>query len=145
MMIRLLEQEAAVSVVLSSALELIQKDLSPNTDLVRHASVGIYSKTFSPISEVTDFLSGVDHVTALFVLPLLYNLKARRQIAGEDDTMLTKDINKAVLEDLHAQSTDASVLCVLATASLFETQFKIVCVGSEDKAALRTSFEEQEI
>ena len=103
-MARLLEQEDAVRVVLSSDRKT--SHLIPTwQDIEVLESI---SKALSPISELTDFLSGEDHVTASAVIPVLHNLKTKILIAKEDDTALTRDIKKIVIDDLHARYTDHS-------------------------------------
>ena len=73
-------------------------------------------------------------------MPVLRNLKTKILLA-KDDTALTRDIKKIVIEDLHARYTDPSVLKLLSTATFLDPRFKTdYC---EDKEDLKKSNEEQ--
>ena len=70
------------------------------------------TKALSPIADLTDFLSGDTHVTVSSVIPVLHNLGSRVLSQEDDDTPLTKDIKKSVLDDLKARySTLRSKTC----------------------------------
>ena len=91
-MTRLLEQEDAVRVVLSSDRKM--SHLIPrwqDIDVLESISKGL-----SPISELTDFLSGENHITVSAVMLVLRNLKTKILLA-KDDTALTRDIKKIVI------------------------------------------------
>ena len=137
MVARLLEQEDAVRVVLSSDRKT--SHLIPTwQDIEVLESI---SKALSPNSELTDFLSGEDHVTASAVIPVLHNLKAKILIAKEDDTALTRDIKKIVIDDLHARYTDHRVIELLSTATFLDPRFKSDYF--EDKDHVMKLIEEQ--
>lgn len=137
MVTRLLEQEDAVRVVLSGDRKI--SHLIPTWQDVQ--VLESISKALSPVSELTDFLSGDNHVTVSSVIPVLHNLKTKVLIAKEDDTTLTKDIKKTVIDDLHARYTDPSVLKLLSTATFLDSRFKSdYCVDKED---MKKSIEEQ--
>lgn len=53
-------------------------------------------------------------------MPVLHNLKTKILLAKEDDTALTRDIKKIVIEDLHARYTDPSVLKLLSIATFLD-------------------------
>ena len=89
MVTRLLKQEDAVQVLLSSDRKI--SHLLPTwKDIEVLESI---SKALSPIS---DFLSGENHITVSVVMPILHNLKTKILLA-KDDTALTRDIKKIVI------------------------------------------------
>ena len=92
MVTRLIEQEIAVKAVLSEdrkTSHLISSWL--DIDVLKSIS-----KVLSPISELTDFLFGENHVTVSAIVPVLHNLKTKILLPKEEDTSLTKDIKKSV-------------------------------------------------
>ena len=138
MVTRLLEQEDAVRVVLSSDRKLSYLvPMWQDIDVLESIS-----KALSLISELTDFLSGENHITVSAVMPVSHNLKTKILLAKEDDTALTRDIKKIVFEDLHARYTDPSVLKLLSTATFIDPRFKTdYCEDKEDqlKSRLKSS------
>ncbi len=139
MVARLLEQEEAVRVVLSSDRKITH--LIPTwQDLQVLESI---SKALSPVSELTDFLSGENHITVSSIIPILHNLKTKVLLPSEDDTTLTKDIKKAIVNDLQARYTDASVLYLLSTATFLDPRFKLEYSNCADKNSVKKSIEEQ--
>ena len=77
MVTRLLEQEVAVRAVLSEDRKT--SHLIPSwQDIDVLESI---SKALSPISELTDFLSGENHVTVSAIVPVLHNLKNQNPTA----------------------------------------------------------------
>lgn len=136
MVTRLLEQEEAVRLVLSSDRKISY--LIPTwQDIEVLESI---SKALSPLSELADFLSGEKHVTISSVIPVLYNLKTTL-LPAEDDTSLTKDIKKSVLDDLNARYTDENLLCLLSTSTFLDARFKTDYFDSEEKTTLRKSIQ----
>ena len=96
MVSQLLEQEPAVRAVLGTDRKT--SHLIPTwQDIDVLESI---AKALSPISGLTDFLSGENHVTVLSILPVMHNLKAKVLLPTEEDTTLTKKIKKSVLDDL---------------------------------------------
>ncbi len=120
MISRLLEQEDAVRVVLSTDRKI--SHLIPTWQDM-HVFECI-SKALSPISELTDFLSGECHVTVSSVVPVLHNLKTKILIAKEDEAQLTKDIKRTILDDLETRYTDSNIQKLLHTATFLDPRFK---------------------
>ena len=120
MVSRLLEQEEAVRVVLSSDRKTTH--LLPTwQDIEVLESI---SKALSPIAELRDFLSGENHITISAVLPVLHNLKAKIFSPAGDDAQLTRDIKITVIRELHSRYTDHKVQKLLNTATFLDPRFK---------------------
>ena len=81
-------------------------------------------KALSLISELTDFLSGENHITVSAVMPVSHNLETKILFAEEDDTALTRDIKETVIEDSHARYTDPNVIQLLSTATFLDPRYK---------------------
>ena len=95
------------------------------------------NKALSPISELTDFLSGECHVTISSVVPVLHNLKTKILIVKEEDVQLTKDIKKNIIDDLDSQYTDSNIQHLLHTPAFLDPSFKAdFSANKEDLKAL---------
>ena len=118
MVSQLLEQEPAVRVVLgadrkTSHLIPTWKDIDVLESI---------AKALSPISDLTNFLSGENHVTVSSILPILHNLKAK-VLPKKEDTTLTKDIIKSVLDDLAGRYESENQFLSLCT--FLDPRFKM--------------------
>ncbi len=120
MISRLLEQEEAVRVVLSTDRKT--GHLVPTWQDM-HVFECLF-KALSPISELTDFLSGEYHATISSVIPVLHNLKTKILIAKEEEAELTKDIKKTIVGDLHSRYSNPSIQKLLHTATFLDPRFK---------------------
>ncbi len=120
MISRLLEQEEAVRVVLSTDRKT--GHLVPTWQDM-HVFECLF-KVLSPISELTDFLSGEYHATISSVIPVLHNLKTKILIAKEEEAELTKDIKKTIVGDLHSRYSNPSIQKLLHTATFLDPRFK---------------------
>ena len=79
------------------------------------------AKALSPIIEA-DFISGENHVTVSSILPVLHNLKAKILLPKEDTT-LTKDIKKFVLDHLAGRYESENQF--LSMCTFFDPRFKM--------------------
>ena len=103
MVSRLLEQEEAVRIVLSSDKKT--SHLIPSwQDTQIWESI---SKALSPIAELTDFLSGDSHVTISSIQPVLHNLHSRVLAEDSSDTPLAREIKKKILDSLNSRYSDS--------------------------------------
>ena len=124
MITRLLEQEEAVRVVLSCDRKT--GHLIPKwQDIEVLESI---SKALSPIAELTDFLSGENHITISSVIPVLHNLKNKILVENDEDTSLTKDIKKNVIDDMQARYADIDMQQVLNITTFLDPRFKACAV-----------------
>ena len=82
------------------------------------------AKALSPNSDLTDFLSGENHVTVSSILPVLHNLKAK-VLLPKEDTSLTKDIKKSALDDLagHYESENQFLSLCTFLDLCFKTEY----------------------
>jgi len=78
MVIKLLEQEDAVREALS--LDRNMTHLLPTWQDIQ--VLELILKAVSPISELTDFLSGENHITISAELPVLHNLKEKNNFTS---------------------------------------------------------------
>ena len=93
---RILEQEEAIRVVLSAdrkTTHLVPTWQDINVLKALHQAL-------SPLSSLTDMLSGEEYVTVSAVLPMLKLIGNKLLKDDESDTRLTKDIKKRIREDL---------------------------------------------
>ncbi len=128
MVARLLEQEEAVRAVLSSDRKT--SHLIPSwQDVEVLESIHV---ALSPLADLTDFLSGENHITISSIIPVLHNLKTKILVENEDDTNLTKDIKKKILDDLQPRYTDAGIQQLLNIATFLDPRFKTEYADDED-------------
>ena len=132
MVSRLLEQEEAVRIVLSSDRKT--SHLIPSwQDTQIWESI---SKALSFIADLTDFLSGDSHVTIASIKPVLQILHSRALAEDSSDIPLTREINKNVLDSLDFQYLDSKLKKLLNVATLLDPQFKTDYVEGEDLASV---------
>ena len=99
------------------------------------------SKALSPIAELTDFLSGENHITISSVIPVLHNLKNKILVENDEDTSLTKDIFLNVIDDMQARYADVDMQQVLNITTFLDPRFK--AEYAEDEDILKDSIEEK--
>ena len=139
MVSRLLEQEEAVRVVLSSDRKTAH--LIPTW---QDTQVGeSITKALSPIADLTDFLSGDSHVTVSSILPVLHNLQSRVLAEDSNDTPLTKEIKKKVLDSLHSRYSDSKLKEILNIATFLDPRFKADYVTGVDLELLEDEIVDQ--
>ena len=105
MVSRILEQEEAIRLVLSSDRKTTH--LIPTWQDVQVWEA--ITKALSPIADLTDLLSGDSHVTVSSIIPVIRNLGSRVLAADEIDTPLTKEIKKGVLDILESKYSHPKV------------------------------------
>lgn len=77
----------------------------------------------SPLSSLTDILSGETYVTVSAIIPMLQLI--RTNLLKEDDTQLTTDIKERVITDLESRYSDhGNVMEILQLATFLDARFK---------------------
>ncbi len=117
---RVLEQEKAISQVLKADRKT--KHLVPtwqDTDVLESIS-----RTLGPLLEFTDALSGEDYVSVSYIKPVLHLFNNTVLAAADDDTELTKDMKRVILEYLNEKYSDPKTVDLLDMASLVDPRFK---------------------
>ena len=118
---RMLEQESAVRVVLSADRKV--SHLVPSwQDMEVLQSI---NGALSPLSSLTDILSGETYVTVSSVIPMLQLIEASILKEKGSDTQLTKDIKMRVITDLQSRySASNDVFRILQCATFLDPRFK---------------------
>ena len=84
-------------------------------------------KALSPVAELTDLLSGEEHIISSIV-PLLHNLRSRIIAEQQDDSALTKDIKRSILVDLESRYCDPETnVCMHACVRVYACVCTCVC------------------
>ena len=79
----------------------------------------------SPLSSLTDILSGETYVTVSSVIPMLQLIEASILKEKESDTQLTKDIKMRVITDIQSRySASKDVFRILQFATFLDPRFK---------------------
>lgn len=130
MISRLLEQEDAVRVVLSSDRKSSHLVLTWQDIHVLESM----SKALSPVAELTDFLSGEKHVTVSSILPVLHNLATKVLLVQDDDSELTKGIKKKVIDSLsNRYAGNPQVRELLEVSTFLDPRFKMDYTQDSEK------------
>ena len=109
---RMLEQESAVRVVLSADRKV--SHLVPSwQDMEVLQSI---NGALSPLSSLTDILSGETYVTVSSVIPMLQLIEASNLKEKESDTQLTKDTPMRVITDVIQLPMMFSGSCILRSS-----------------------------
>ncbi len=118
---RLLEQENTVRVVLSADRKV--SHLVPSwQDMEVLQSI---DSALSPLSSLTDILSGETYVTVSAVLPMLQLIESNILKEEDSDTQLTKDLKERVINDLQSRySVSNEVHRILQFATFLDPRFK---------------------
>jgi len=96
MVSRILQQEEAIRVVLSADRKTTH--LVPTwQDIDVLQSIG---QALSPLSSLTDILSGEEYVTVSAVMPMMQLIDDKLLKETDDNTQLTKDIKQRIKQDL---------------------------------------------
>ena len=124
MVSRILEQKEAIRLVLSA--DRSTSHIVPtwqDLDVLQAIDSAI-----SPLSTLTDILSGEKYVTISAILPMLHILKTDLLKEKDTDTPLTKDIKKRIVEDITNRYTESKlaedVIVMLRIASFLDPRFK---------------------
>ena len=124
MVSRILEQKEAIRLVLSA-------DRSTSNIVPTWQDLDVLQaidKAISPLSSLTDILSGEQYVTVSAVLPMLHILETDLLKVQETDTQLTKDIQHRIVADIKSRYTESklaeNVILMLQVASFLDPRFK---------------------
>lgn len=131
---RVLEQEKARSQVLKADRKT--KHLVPtwqDTDVLESIS-----RTLGPLLEFTDALSGEDYVSVSYIKPVLHLFNNTVLAAADDDTELTKDMKRVILEYLNEKYSDPKTVDLLDMASLVDPRFKDAYIADDRQEFIKT-------
>ena len=120
MVSRILEQEEAICVVLSAdrkTTHLVPK--WQDVDVLQSIH-----QALSPLSSLTDMLSGEEYVTVSAVLPMLKLIDDKLLMEEDSDTQITKDIKWRIKHDLHSRYTDSENVMEILKVATFHPHFK---------------------
>ena len=120
MVSRILEQEDVIRAVLGS-------DRKMSHLIPRWQDIDVLeslAKALSPVSELTDFLSGEKHITISSVIPIIHNLATKVLVDEEDDTELTKTIKHRIIDDLKHRYENEDLKNLLSIATFLDPRFK---------------------
>ena len=98
-------------------------------------------QALSPLSSLTDILSGEKSVTVSAILPMINLIDNKFLQETEQDTELTKHIKQEVQADLHTRYTDGDVLELLQVASYLDPWFKMKYLTEAEAAAVKEKLE----
>ena len=121
---RILEQEQALRVVLSSDRKT--SHLIPTwQDIDVLTSI---NEALSPISCLTDILSGECYMTVSAIKPMIHLIESKLLKQRESDTQLTNDLRERIVQDLVARyenmERDQIVCEILKVSSFLDPRFK---------------------
>lgn len=134
MIARILEQEKAISKVLSADRKT--RHLAPSwQDIEVLESI---HKALNPLVEFTDALSGEAHVSVSCVKPVLQLFNTEVMKPGEDDTELTKAIKTTITTYLNEKYDDAATDDLLNMASLVDPRFKTRYIQDDKVEAVKS-------
>ena len=127
---RILQQEEAIRVVLSAdrkTSHLVPKWQDIDVLKALHQAL-------SPLSSLTEMLSGEEYVTVSAVLPMLKLIGNKLLKDDESDTRLTKDIKKRIREDLDRRydGIPDRVAEILNAATFLDPRFKTNYIKDSD-------------
>ena len=82
------------------------------------------AKALSPVSELTDFLSGEKHIIISSVIPIIHNLATKVLVDEEDDTELMMTIKHRIIDDLKHCYENKDLKNLLSIATFLDPRFK---------------------
>lgn len=133
MISRILEQQQALTQVLSADKKL--RHLIPTwQDIDVLESV---SKSLGPMLDFTDALSGDEYVSVSFVKPVLQLFNTSLLEMREEDTDLTKNIKKKMLDYLNEKYEDDETQNLLDMASFLDPRFKMDFISADKKTQVK--------
>lgn len=117
---RILEQEGAITKVLSAAkntrhLVLTWQDIEV---------LETVHKALKPLQDFTDALSGEDYVTLSYVRPVLHLFSTSILAAEEDDSELCRSIKTCIVDYLTDKYSDPATSDLLDMATFVDPRFK---------------------
>ncbi len=96
------------------------------------------SRTLGPLLEFTDALSGEDYVSVSYIKPVLHLFNNTVLAAADDDTELTKDMKRVILEYLNEKYSDPKTVDLLDMASLVDSRFKDAYIADDRQEFIKT-------
>jgi len=135
MVARLLEQDEAVQIVLSSDRKT--RHLVDTWQDV-HVWESLH-KALSPLGNLTDFLYGDSHIKVSSIVPVLHDLAADVLKQLPDDTELTKAIKKKIIDYLNDEYAEPTIQAILHKATFLDPRFKLDYVEGVDRQILEDS------
>ncbi|KAI2644978.1 zinc finger BED domain-containing 1-like protein [Labeo rohita] len=139
MISRILEQQQALTQVLSADKKL--RHLIPTwQDIDVLESV---SKSLGPMLDFTDALSGDEYVSVSFVKPVLQLFNTSLLEMREEDTDLTKNIKKKMLDYLNEKYEDDDTQKLLDMASFLDPRFKMDFISADKKTQVKATVASQ--
>ena len=123
MVSRILEQKEPIRLVLSS--DRTTSHLVPTwQDLDVLESI---DSAVSPLSGLTDILSGEQYATVSAVIPMLYLLESDLLKEGAEDTALTRNIKHRIVDDIKGRYSrlNDTVNEILQVATFLDPHFKV--------------------
>ena len=131
MVSRILEQEEALRIVLSADRKTTHLLLTwQDTEILQSLD-----QALSPLSTLTDILSGESYVTVSAVLPIVNLIDNNLSREKDTDTQLTKDIKQRIRQDITHRYTHTSVgdaLEILKVAMFLDPRFKTKYISDEE-------------
>lgn len=133
MISRILEQQQALTQVLSADKKL--QHLIPTwQDIDVLESV---SKSLGPMLDFTDALSVDEYVSVSFVKPVIQLLNTSLLEMREENTDLTKNIKKMMLDYLNEKYEDDDTQELLDMASFLDPRFKMDFISADKKTQVK--------
>ena len=128
---RILEQEEAIRIVLSADRKTSHLILTwQDVDVLQSIH-----KALSPVSSLTDILSGDTYATVSAVLPIVHLIDTKLLKEMDEDSQLTKDIKHRIKQDLQTRYTEiklgVEVMDILKVASVLDPRFKMKYVTDD--------------
>ena len=104
-------------------------------------------QALSPISALTDILSGEEYVTVSAILPMLRLFETKLLKDEADDIQLTKDIIRHIKQDLNSRyiipKISAMALKILQVATFLDTRFDCHFSDDTDVADIKETLQDQ--
>ena len=130
---RILEQEAAIRVVLSSDRKA--SHLIPTWQDMEVLKA--INDTLSPLADFTDVMSGETYVTSSAILPIINLLTTSVLKENDEETPLTNDIRATILADLLGRNNSDDTVHLLEVASFLDPRFKSKFVKDDHVDAVK--------
>ena len=119
MIARILEQQQAISFVLSS-----DRKTSHLIPTWQDIDVwGVINEDLSPLANFTDIMSGEKYVTGSSNLPILSLLKSSFLKANPNDKPMANEICSAILSDLSDRYVESEVTTIMELTSMIDPHF----------------------
>ena len=128
MVARILEQENAIRTVLSADRKA--SHLLPTWQDIQVLTA--MHQALSPLSSLTNMLSGEEYVTVSAILPMLKLIETKLLKDEAGDAQLTKDIRSHIQQDLNSRYTipkiSAMTLKILQVATFLAPRSRVISV-----------------